>query len=433
MTPGGRAQAAIDVLEAILSPPAGREDVPGDMVLAGYTRKRRYIGSKDRRAITEMVWQALRYRGVAAWRLGTEDLTARLLLAMVLEARLGWSTAERDAAFDGKAYGPQPFSPEEASALQTVTAGDPPLAAHANLPPWLAGEAAAVLPEDDAAAWQALATEAPKSLRANTLKADPAACFAALREAGLAVEPSAIAPLGFTMQGRANLSALPVYRDGWIEIQDIGSQIAAGLVDAQPGMSVLDYCAGGGGKSLALAAAMDNTGRLVATDTDQQRLAPLEARAARAGATVIEARTIDPGAPVEPGAFDRVLVDAPCSGSGAWRRRPEAPWRLTPQRYADLQQKQRDILRAAAASVREGGRVIYVTCSIFRAENDDVVTDFLRQHAHYRSLPAAEIWRAVLGTAPPISAINGDFVRLLPHKLATDGFFIAILERVGGC
>ena len=238
-----------------------------------------------------------------------------------------------------------------------------------------------------------------------------------------------LSPLGIRLLSRANLAQLAEVREGWLESQDEGSQIAAALVAAGPGMQVLDYCAGGGGKALALAAAMTNGGRIVATDTDPDRLAPLSRRARRAGATIIETRTIEPGDPVEAGGFDRVLVDAPCSGSGAWRRQPEAPWRLVRARYDALQAVQIDILTAAAPAVACGGRLVYVTCSIFPAENDAVVGRFLRSNPAFAPLAVGDIWPAVLGAAAPAAAIAGNAVRLLPHIASTDGFFVAVMER----
>jgi len=431
MTPGGRIQAAIEILDAILSPPAGREQTPAYAVVAGYTRNRRYIGSKDRRAVTGMVWQALRFRGRAHWAAKWESLSGRELAIAALAGSSGRSEADMDGLFGGSAYGPRSLSASERVLADAVRAASgPPSWAVANMPDWLAAEAETVLASDGPESWQALADEAPATLRVNTLKAGREACLAALRDAGAEAVPTALNPLGIGLRRRVNLAQVPAIRDGWLESQDEGSQIAAALVAAEPGMAVLDYCAGGGGKSLALAAAMANDGRIVATDVDAGRLAPLERRARRAGATIIESRTIEPGAAVETAGFDRVLVDAPCTGSGVWRRQPEAPWRLDPARYAALQAAQFEILSAAAAAVAPGGRLVYVTCSIFPAENDDIVARFLKLNPAYRPVTAGDVWRAVLGSGPPDAVVDGDWVRLLPHKTSADGFFIAILERV---
>lgn len=430
MTPGGRVQAAVEILDAILAPPPVRERTPAHAVVAGYTRKRRYIGSKDRRAITGQVWQALRYRGRALWASGRKDLTGRELAIAALAGAAGLSDADMDGLFDGSAYGPQGLSaPEKALSDAVRAASGPPYWAVANMPDWLAAEAEPMLGPAGSAGWQALAAEASATLRINTLKADRDSCLSALRDAGIDATPTALSPLGIRLQSRANLARLPAMRDGWLESQDEGSQIVAALVAAGPGMQVLDYCAGGGGKALALAAAMANEGRIVATDTDAGRLASLPRRAERAGATIIECREIAPGAAVEAAAFDRVLVDAPCSGSGAWRRQPEAPWRLDRARYAELQEMQYDILQAAAAAVAPGGRLVYATCSVFPAENDAVVGRFLREDAGFAPVCAGDVWTSVPDTAAPAGAADGDFVRLLPHFASTDGFFVAILER----
>ena len=430
MTPGGRVQAAIEVLDAILAPPPDRERMPAHTVVAGYTRKRRYIGSKDRRAITGQVWKALRYRGRALWASGRESLTGRDLAIAALAGAAGLSDADMDGLFGNSAYGPQGLSASEKALSNAVRAASgPPSWAVANMPDWLAAEAEPVLGPAGPAGWQALAAEAPATLRVNTLKADRDSCLAALRDAGVDAASTALSPLGIRLQSRANLARLPAMRDGWLESQDEGSQIVAALVSAGPGMQVLDYCAGGGGKALALAAAMANEGRIVATDTDAGRLASLPRRAERAGATIIECREIEPGAAVEAAAFDRVLVDAPCSGSGAWRRQPEAPWRLDGARYTELQELQHDILQAAAAAVAPGGRLVYATCSVFPAENDAVVGRFLRKNAGFAPLATGDLWRAILGTEPRAGVIDGNAVRLLPHNASTDGFFIAAMER----
>ncbi len=431
MTPGGRVQAAIEILGAVLAPPAGRERTPADAVVAGYTRKRRYIGSKDRRAITGLVWQALRYRGRAHWASGRERLTGRELAIAALAGAAGRSDAGIAADFHGSGYAPGSLDAAELQLAAAVReAGDPPPWAVANMPDWLAAEAEPVLGAAGPAGWQALAEEAPATLRVNTLKADRDSCLAALREAGVDAAPTVLSPFGIRLLSRANLVRLPAMRDGWLESQDEGSQIVAALVAAEPGMQVLDYCAGGGGKALAMAAAMANDGRIVATDTDAGRLASLPRRAERAGATIVDYREIEPGAAVEAAAFDRVLVDAPCSGSGAWRRQPEAPWRLGSERYAELQEAQHGILQAAAAAVAPGGRLVYATCSLFPAENDSIAERFLRKNAGFAPIRAGEVWTAALETAAPAGAMDGDFVRLLPHVATTDGFFVAIMERV---
>ena len=432
MTPGGRVQAAIEILDAVLTPPAGRERTPAFAVIAGYTRKRRYIGSKDRRAITGLVWQALRYQGRALWASERENLSGRELTIATLAGASGRSDAGIAADFHGSGYAPKSLDAAELRLVAAVreAGGEPPAWAVANMPAWLAREAAYVLGDGMSDGWRALAGEAPATLRVNTLKATRGACLAALREAGIDAEAAMLSPLGIRLRSRTSLARLPAMRDGWLESQDEGSQIAAALVAAEPGMRVLDYCAGGGGKALALAAAMANEGRIVATDTDAGRLASLPRRAERAGATIIESREIEPGATVEAAAFDRVLVDAPCSGSGAWRRQPEAPWRIDPARYAELQAVQTAILAVAAASVAPGGRLVYVTCSIFPAENDAIVEQFLISNALFRPVAPADTWRAVFGGAdPPAGVVDSHAVRLLPHIGSTDGFFIAIMER----
>jgi len=437
VTPGGRVQAAIDILELILSPPEGREQVPADVVVSGYTRKRRFIGSKDRRALTGMVWTALRYRALAQWRLDQDDIGARTLLIATLAGSMNWPADEIGVAFDGSTYGPSALAPEESAMIANLKANagsldGAPAAALAGMPEWLGREVGDVFGDDDIAAWQALSTPAPTVLRVNSLKADRQSCLAALREAAIEATPTEISPLGINLAGRVNLDTVPPMREGWLDVQDEGSQIAAALVDAKPGMRVLDYCAGGGGKALALAATMENEGAVVATDTDAARLKPVPGRARKAGALIIDPRAIQAGETVDAASFDRVLVDAPCSGSGAWRRRPEAPWRLTLKDYAELQQTQLAVLTAAAKSVKPGGRLIYVTCSVFPAENDAIVLRFIEGHADFAPLDVEAVWRDALGGDSPTAAMEANIVRLLPHRTGTDGFFIALYERSGG-
>ena len=432
MTPGGRVQAAIELLDAVLAPPIGREQTPADAVVAGYTRKRRYIGSKDRRAVTGLVWQALRFRGRALWAAGRQSVSGRELAVAALAGAAGWSDTDMTGAFDGSGYAPACLTGTERQLAGAVRdAAEPPPWAAANIPAWLAGEAEPVLAEAGSAGWQALAQEAPATLRVNSLKAGRDACLAALAEAGVDAAASALSPLGIALRSRANLAQLSAVREGWLESQDEGSQIAAALVAAEPGMRVLDYCAGGGGKSLALAAAMANEGTILATDTDAGRLAPLARRAQRAGATIVESRIIEPGAALDAAAFDRVLVDAPCSGSGSWRRQPESALASRPgPLYSIAGCPDRDPVgrgRLGRARRPSGLRDLF---DFPGRERRDCRTIFAEQCG----LPAGQGRRGLVGGSrygPAARRIDGEFVRLLPHIATTDGFFIAIMERAG--
>jgi 16S rRNA (cytosine967-C5)-methyltransferase len=274
---------------------------------------------------------------------------------------------------------------------------------------------------------QAMLDRAPVDLRANTLKATRDEVLRELGEAGFAVEPTPYAPHGIRLVAREKASQLRnarAFLEGRFEFQDEAAQIASVLCAAKPGEQILDLAAGAGGKALALAAEMKNGGAIVARDNDPVRLAQLPPRVARAGVTIIREQLAD----AEPlyGTFDAVLVDAPCSGSGAWRRLPEQKWRLTPQRLAELQKTQDELLDQAAAAAPQ--RIIYATCSILMGENEDRIESFLSRHPDFRIAPAAAIWRERTGTPPPPGMDT--FFKATPRTTATDGFFTAVLVRV---
>lgn len=429
MRPGGRIQAVIDLLQRIETPGDGKDDTPADVVVSGYVRGRRYIGGGDRRFIGNTVFAILRNRARLDWRAG-RALEPREQAVVAARLLLGWDRDALEAAFDGGTYSPAALSPEELALFDRLEpdAVEPePLAVAGNLPAWLADRLGAVFGDTAEAELTALAGPAPVDLRVNALKADRETALAALAGEGVDATPTPWSPLGLRLAERTPLANLRVFREGLVEVQDEGSQIAAALVDARPGMAVLDLCAGAGGKTLALAAAMANEGRIAAVDIDPGRLRTLEKRAERAGVTIVE--TAAPPSwddPVEP-VFDRVLADVPCSGAGAWRRHPEAPWRLTPERLAEYGEQQEALLEQAAARVRPGGRLVYVTCSLLPDENEARIESFLASRGgDFRILPVASIWTGVLqGTCPA----TGDCLVVSPHRTGTDGFFVAILER----
>lgn len=387
MTPAARVQAAIELLDAAIEA-ARSKGAPADRLVADYFRQRRYAGSKDRRAVRELVYRAIRACGpvpesgrAAMLRLAQDDV----LLAPL---------------FDGSQHGPAPIAEGETVAedglapewLETALAGSD-----------IAGEEAA-----------ALLGRAPLDLRVNTLKA--ARDSVDLPEPG---EPLA-APNALRFPSGTSVDQWPAYREGLVEIQDHGSQLAGMAVGAQPGETVIDLCAGAGGKTLALAAAMDDRGTLIASDTDRARLSNLAPRAARAGASVIETLLLDPGRELEvlgrfAGKADAVLVDAPCSGTGTWRRNPEARWRLDPAQLARFAEVQDRLLDLAARLVRPGGRLVYVTCSLLDAEGADRLARFLADQPAWRADPPAL----------PLGRARGNGLRLTPFHDDTDGFFIA--------
>jgi 16S rRNA (cytosine967-C5)-methyltransferase len=417
MTPSARIEAAIEILSALEN-----TAMPADRFIRDWFRRRRYAGSKDRAAVAERVFDILRHRSSYAWRMRSE---APRSLAIASLLRDGESAESIEALFSGEGYGPAALSEEEHASLLSPPEGEPPLAARGEFPAWLEPELLRAFGSDLLVEMVALQSRASIDLRVNTLKAERAEVLAALRNEGFDAEPTPFAPFGIRIpagEGSAALSRNELFEQGVFEFQDEAAQIAALLVGAKPGMAVLDLAAGAGGKSLALAAAMRNQGEIVAGDIDQGRLAQIGPRAERAGATIILPR---PAAAGE--MFDRVLVDAPCSGTGTWRRQPELRWRLTPERLAALQKTQDSLLDDGARHTGPGGRLVYATCSILPCENEDRIAAFLERHPDFAIRPARSVWtESVKAAAPPGM---GEFFKATPLKDGMDGFFTAILER----
>ncbi|MFW2350384.1 RsmB/NOP family class I SAM-dependent RNA methyltransferase [Qipengyuania sp.] len=387
MTPAARVQTAIELLDAIIAA-ARAKAAPADRILADWFRNNRFAGSKDRRAIRELVFAAIRACGPVP-----ETGRAAML-------RLAETDDSLVPLFDGSNYGPAPLGEGEQAAQGGVA------------PAWLTERlAAADIAGPEA---EALLERAPLDLRVNTLKAE---------RATLALPADAVptdAPQGLRLEPGTPVEQWVEFREGKVEVQDTGSQLACLAVGAQPGETVIDLCAGGGGKTLALAAAMDNLGRLIASDTDRGRLSRLAPRAERAGASNIATVLLDPQQELDAlasvaGRADAVLIDAPCSGTGTWRRNPEARWRLDEKELARLTAIQAHLLDVAAKLVKPGGRIVYVTCSLLDEEGADQFDAFLARHPN------------VAGRAPdvPLGRPRGKGMRLTPFHDGTDGFFIA--------
>ena len=393
MTPAARVQAAIDILDGVIAAARG-QGASADRLAAEWFCQRRFVGSKDRRAIRELVWTAIR----ACGEVPESGRAAILALAQ--------GDAALTALFDGSTYGPAPLRAEDAVAMRGA------------MPGWLAQEMAASGLDD--AEQAALMGRAPLDVRANTLKIDRDALAARLPVASIATA----APHGLRLPAGTPAETWPEFAQGLFEVQDTGSQIACLALDAQPGQSVVDLCAGAGGKTLALAAAMENSGRLLACDIDRARLQRLAPRAERAAA-LVETRLLNPGKESAmladwQGQADAVLVDAPCSGTGTWRRNPEARWRLSPAAIARYGQMQAHVLDVAATLVRPGGHLVFITCSLIDAEGADGLDAFLTRHPGFVTetldLPAGRAHRAGW--------------RLSPYHDDTDGFFFARLRRL---
>ncbi|MFP6749343.1 MAG: RsmB/NOP family class I SAM-dependent RNA methyltransferase [Alphaproteobacteria bacterium] len=427
MISGARLQAAIELLERIAGAGA-----PADRLVGGYFRGRRYAGSKDRRWVTEMVYDVLRRQGEYAWRAGGTE-GRRLALAHLMAGE----DADADAVaalFSGGQYCPANLDTDEQAVLARLSqaaAGEAPAWATGNYPEWLHPALLRRFGPELPAEMAAMGGRAGVDLRVNALKSDRAEVAATLAREDIATTPGAFAPTALRLDGRRSLAGHALYRNGSIEIQDEGSQLVALLCAAQPGQQVVDYCAGAGGKSLALAALMANKGRIFAFDSQPRRMRPLRERLQRAGARNLQLHALaDPAAATVlaelAGKADRVLLDVPCTGSGAWRRNPEAKWRLTAEQLAEFGETQDQILRRAAPLVATGGRLIYATCSILTEENEDRIDGFLGENPAFEVMPIGQVWDQVLDRACPC---GGPYLRLTPEQHGTDGFFVAVLRR----
>ena len=448
MTPGARVQAAIEILDAIAAGApsltrAGRGGTPADAVVNAYVRSRRYIGSKDRAGILALVYDVLRHRAQLDWwigyaregaRRGSYGPDSRRRVIAVLAVVEGWPSEDILAAFDGAKFRPAKLDEAERH-LATTLAGrsidhpEQPDAVRFNAPDWLLPELRQRFGGDLKREMAALNQPAPLDLRVNVLKGTREAALKALVAGNVTAAPTKLSPWGLRVEGRPNLPVHSAFTDGLVEIQDEGSQLAALLVDAAPGMRICDFCAGAGGKSLAIAAAMQNKGHVVACDVSGPRLDSATKRLRRAGVHNVESRHLDSERDAwvkrHAAAFDRVLIDAPCSGTGTWRRNPDARWTLTAQDVAELRELQARILGSAARLVKPGGRLIYVTCSLLPVENERQAEAFAAATG-FVPVPVSDVWKKVISGSSPSP---DPYLRLSPARDGTDGFFVAIFER----
>ncbi len=433
MTPSARLSAAIEVLADIEARRRPAPDALKDWGLA-----HRFAGSKDRAAIASLVYDALRRRASAAHIMGEGSPRAVLLGSLVL-AR-GLDAAAIAALCTGERFAPEPLSAEEARRLAEPDLSDAPAAIAGDFPDWLAEDLSAAFGDRLVEEMQALAARAPIDIRTNTLKTERARLQPLL--AHLNPEPTPHAPTGLRFSagedGRGpTLQVTPEFLKGLFEIQDEGSQVVAALVGVAPGMQVVDLCAGGGGKTLELAALMDNSGQVFATDADARRLAPIHDRLTRAGVRNVQVRT-PKGRGDEPladlaGKIDLVLVDAPCTGIGTWRRNPDTKWRVRPGALDERMKEQDLVLDRAAKLVKKGGRIGYITCSVLPRENDARVAAFLERHPGFASVDPGEL----LALAPDTLSERDDLIspaglglQLSPLRTGTDGFYCAVLGRL---
>ena len=430
MTPAARVSAAIEVLADI----EGRRR-PASDAMKDWGLTHRFAGSGDRAAISALVYDALRRKSSSAWLMG--ESTPRAEAIGALKQTRGLDLGAIAALFTGEGHAPAALSDGERDRLATATLEGAPAHVAGDFPEWLAPQFEAAFGAEAAEEGRALADRAPVDLRANLIKTTREKALAAL--AHLSAEPTPLSPVGLRIAIRPDgrgpaLNAEPAYVKGLIEIQDEGSQLAALLSEAKPGLQVLDLCAGAGGKTLALAAMMDNHGQVYATDEDRRRLTPIFDRLTRSGARNVQVRApkgqADVVADLE-GRCDLVMIDAPCTGSGAWRRNPDAKWRIRPGALEQRMKDQDEALENAVRFAQIGGRIVYVTCSVLRAENEDRASAFLGRHDDFLPVDAATAARAAgLPALAERASPFGPGLRLSPHTTGTDGFYVATLVKL---
>ena len=404
---------AEEVLREIL-----RFTSPADVTLSRYFKDHSRLGGRERGAIAECVYAVLRNKSFFTDFAGTGATMRRLTLLGMAEAigadSLGGLTEDETALL---------------ARIKEIDRALLPPKKLANLPDWLYDKFVAQYGEEETLALAAvLNTPAPLDLRVNSLKSDRDKVIVELATAPIAAEPTPYSALGLRIWKKPALQNLPLFKEGAIEVQDEGSQVLAQLLGARRGEMVVDFCAGAGGKTLAIGAIMRNTGRLYAFDVSEKRLTKLKPRLARSGLSnvhpVVIAHERDAKVKRLAGKIDRVLVDAPCSGMGTLRRNPDVKWRQQPEDIAELTEKQAAILDGAARLVKFGGRLVYATCSLLEDENDAIVQGFLASHPDFELVPMHKVL-----AEQRIPLEMGDYLKMLPHKHGTDGFFAAVLER----
>lgn len=427
MKPGGQVSAAIQILDRVRE--TGR---PAETVLRNWGRHNRIAGARDRAAIGQFVFQVLRHRSRCAWRM-SDDSSRSLMIGYFALSRkpreewVGW--------FDGSEHGPAPLTAEELALVENGPLEAPKMSDKVSVPDWLMPDFERVFGDETEAELEALLRRAPIDLLVNTVKVARKAARAHLKRQDIEVRATPYSARGLRLETgsgvrpRQILQSKP-FQEGEIDLQDEGSQLIVDWCEARESGQVVDLCAGGGGKTLGLAGAMNNKGQIYACDTNEKRLNNLMPRLTRAGVRNVQLRQLVDWAPGESetdpqlqdivGRADLVLVDAPCSGSGSWRRHPDAKWRLTEEMLATYVQMQSRILRRAAQLVNPGGHLVYATCSLTPRENDQQIAHFLTEHAAFE-LDDIET---------EVPARKGNFGLLLtPLKTETDGFFVSRLRR----
>ena len=432
MTPAARLSAAVDIVADI---EARRR--PAADALKDWGLSHRFAGSSDRAAIAGLVYDTLRRKSSSAWLMG--EASARAAVIGMLHRERGLAVDEIAGFCSGARFAPAPLTEAERAALANDQLADAPAHIRGDYPEWLDAQFSRVFGDERAAEGAALASRAPLDLRVNTLKAEREEVLPKL--AHLQAEPTRWSPVGLRIKLSADaknpaIHAEPCFLKGLIEVQDEGSQLAALLSGAKPGEQIVDLAAGAGGKTLALAALTDNRGQIYATDIDKRQLAPIHERITRAGARNIQVRTPRGEADVLTdltGRIDLALIDAPCTGTGAWRRNPDAKWRVRPGALDDRLKQQEALLDRAVSLLRAGGRIAYITCSILQEENGDQIAAFLDRHRDFAVLPPRELAATALGERSfmfcQAAKLSDEGVLMTPRRTDTDGFYVAVMRK----
>lgn len=441
MTPGARIQASIELLGSILESWQSSKRFPADKLIDQYFKSHRFIGSKDRAAIGELVYWCLRHKASLEWWIKIKleaDIHARAIVLTALMLRKDYTVAELVALTQDSQYSlPSLTAPEKlrCDALYQaahITHPNMPDSVRLNYPEWMEALLKENFGSEYEAALLALSEQAPTDLRVNTLKTTREELQKNLDMEGFETIATTVSPLGLRLPKRMPIFTSYFFKHGHFEVQDEGSQIVALLTDAEPGHKVIDFCAGAGGKTLSIAAQMKNKGRILAWDTSAKRLHQMKERLRRAGVDNVQMHAIeseqDQFIKRHKASADRVLVDAPCSGTGTWRRNPDLKWRFTQKDLEEVIAVQQSILQSAARLVKPGGRLIYATCSLLKSENENQVDNFLKTVNDFRVVSAKKIWDKTGGSERE----SASYLSINPHQDGMDGFFAAVLERQKG-
>jgi len=407
MQQAGRYQTVIELLTKI-----DNNKIPADKIINDYMRERKFIGSKDRRFIADMVWDIIRNKMKLSFDAASDDVRKLVLLYMQK-----YTSDKPHDIFTGGKYAPEVLTAEEQHFLMQENENPYPSYVEAEVPEWIFDKI------QDVEFFKALNMPASADFRINVKNRDE--LLSALAAESLDFESCSYSPIGIRSFQRISLGNCLAYQSGEIEVQDEASQIVSILCDVKSEHKIIDYCCGAGGKSLALAYLLENKGKILAHDISAKRLEAIKPRMQRLGINNIELTDIIATTDRD---FDRFIIDAPCSGSGTWRRCPDAKFRLSPDVLQALNKTQNELLEIAYDKTKSGGRIIYITCSIFKDENEDIVKKFLKLHQNLRLLNLRNLWQNKINA--PYPCLSNEYLRLSPLTTGTDGFFMAVIEKV---